>query len=153
MSLGTQFTKLTQPTPYVVTVSFSIASGAGAGSTVQGQFVVNPAQPNLTTAQLPVPYNEKWAIVDAYATASPAVDGYLQFSFGLIQQPISYGPLSQTLRSLYARIKFTPILLPPNATLQVYYVLIETASASATVTANLNIMRLPIDYSGPVPVF
>lgn len=153
MSLGTQFTKLTQPTPYVVNVQFNIASGAAAGTVVQGSFIVNPTQPNLTVTQLPVPYNEKWAIVDTYLTASPAVDGYFQFSLGLIQQPISYGPASQTLRSLFNKIKFTPILLPPNATLQMFYVTLAAASAAATIIANLNIVRLPVDYVGAVPVF
>jgi hypothetical protein len=150
------YTKLVSPILNTPTVAFTISGSAPAGTIVLGQWVPDPTQPSYQVDHLTAPPDETLIVTNMYTIVqSPAVDGFLRFKLNDKDQGINFGPLSQTYPNLFNSLKLknsSIITINPNGVLKTYYVTsaANSSTTSVTVTVNVEIRRIPIDYKGPI---
>jgi hypothetical protein len=152
---SSNFSELKVPVPLDIIATFTIPASAAAGTVVIGQFVPDPTQPTTTESSVQAPPDESYRLDTVYSTIqTPAVDGYVKVFLNNKDMNILFGPLSQTYTNIFGfKVTKARAIAQPNGELQLRYVTAaaNTLTSAVTVTVNTSILRVPINYKGPLP--
>ena len=136
------YVTLTGPQTTVIVVTFSVASGAAAGTIINGTiYPFGANQPGVSAVT--VPSTEVWSIVSMYTLSTYTPDAQVLLYVNGYQQDIM-----PTLNSVYInnynmwKMK-EAFKLPPTATWNVNIVLLGTSSSAQTYYLYLSVVRAP----------
>ena len=141
--------------PYVQTwvASVSIPASAAAGY-VAGATITTDMSSGTQYTTVPLPSDQYLLIYDVFVTATPAVDGFVQFKVNNISQGQRFGPLSQTQRTYGSgrlSMRNNPLVINPSGLLSIAFITAAANGSSAvTQSFNINVMFIPRGYKGPV---
>lgn len=149
------YTGLLKPVPLTVSGTISLAASLPAGSLTYISVVADPTQPTVSSNGFSAPSSETWVVTGVETYTAPATDGVIRFKVNTVDQNVTFGPLSQTLPTIYHRKALQNFLeLEPNAQAQPYFVNSATAgSAAETISVQIFITRLPRGYKGAFAVY
>ena len=126
----------------VIVVTFSVASGAAAGTIINGtMYPFGANQPGVSAVT--VPSTEVWSIVNMYTLSTYTPDAQVLLYVNGYQQDIM-----PTLNSIYInnynqwKLK-EAFKLPPTATWNINIVLLGTSSSAQTYYLYLSVVRAP----------
>lgn len=149
------YTGLLKPVPLTVSGTISLAASLPAGSLTYISVVADPTQPTVSSNGFSAPSSETWVVTGVETYTAPATDGVIRFKVNTVDQNVTFGPLSQTLPTIYHRKALQNFLeLEPNAQAQPYFVNSAAAgSAAETISVQIFITRLPRGYKGAFAVY
>ena len=153
--MAKNYTGLLRPVPLTVSGTITLAASLAAGNLTYVSVVADPTQPSVTANGFTAPSSETWVVTGVETFTAPATDGVIRFKVNTVDQNVSFGPLSQTLPSIYHRKSLQNFLeLEPNAQAQPYFINTAAAgTATATIDVQIYITRLPRGYKGAFAVY
>ena len=149
------YTGLLRPVPLTLEGSISLAASLAAGSITYVVITPDPTQPSVTTNGFHAPSSETWVVTGVETYSAPAVDGVVRFKINTVDQNVTFGPLSQTLPTIFHRKALQNFLeLEANADTQPYFVNYTAGgTASTAIDVQMFITRLPRGYKGAFTVY
>jgi hypothetical protein len=139
------FTGLRQPITQVIRVKFSIPANSPQGTVLIGDVITDPALD--AKKELTVPANEIWHVTEIYAeeSADVGVDGYVDLKVNDLNQNLRFGPLKQTLKTLFKPVALRQaIVIDRLSKVNFLFQTRVTSGASATTTTiTVEVVRVP----------
>ena len=153
--MARNYTGLLKPVPLTISGTISLPASLAAGSQTYVTVVPDPTQPTITTNGFTAPSSETWVVTGVETYTAPSPDGVIRFKVNMVDQNVTFGPLSQTLPTIYHRKALQNFLeLEPNAQAQPYFVNTSAnGSTATTLDVQIYITRLPRGYKGPFAVY
>jgi len=153
--MAKNYTGILRPVPLTISGTISLAANLPAGSITYVTVTPDPTQPSITTNGFSAPSSETWVVTGVETYTAPAVDGVIRFKVNTVDQNITFGPLSQTLPTIYHRKSLQNFLeLEPNAQAVPYFINTQANGTTAvTLNVQIYITRLPRGYKGPFAVY
>lgn len=153
--MAKNYTGLLRPVPLTISGTISMAASLPAGSLTYVSVTPDPTQPTVSSNGFSAPSSETWVVTGVETYSAPSPDGVVRFKINTVDQNVTFGPLSQTLPTIYHRKSLQNFLeLEPNAQAQPYFVnTAANGSAAAVLDIQIYITRLPRGYKGPFAVY
>ena len=149
------YTGLLRPVPLTLSGTITVAASAAAGSATYVVITPDPTQPSVTTNGFHAPSSETWVVTGVETYSAPAIDGVVRFKVNTVDQNVTFGPLSQTLPTIFHRKALQNFLeLEANAETTPYFVNYAAGgTASTAIAVQIFITRLPRGYKGAFTVY
>ena len=141
--------------PLDLIITFNYPANGALYTPLPGTIQNAPTNGNQPEVIAHAPPDEQWLLDEVYASSSAALagsDGYVTFNVNGKATNMQFGPLSDTLPTLFGQLQSAEgISVPPNGAVQVFFLPSVTQTVAATVTAKVRFKRVPKGYAGVVP--
>ena len=139
--------------PYTVHYLASVTIPANTPTSQKLPFTFTPdlTVPSDTYSYLQALSDEYLILKEVFAPSTPAIDGFIKFSVDRVDQGITLGLMSQTVRTLLHPVEYRDVLVvSPNSKLTPYYIPNSTSTVANTVQIEFVVEVVPKDYKGPI---
>jgi hypothetical protein len=139
------FTGLRQPITQVIRVKFSIPANSPQGTVLIGDIITDPALD--AKKELTVPANEVWHVTEIYAedAADVGVDGYVDLKVNDLNQNLRFGPLKQTLKTLFKPVALRQAIVIDRLSKInfLFQTRVASGASATTTTITVEVVRIP----------